>query len=318
MAKFTFLLPAYKAKFLNQMLNSIAHQSFDDFKVLISDDCSPEDIESVVRPYLCDGRFSYRRNDKNIGQTNLVGHWNEMVNICETEFLILASDDDVYHPTYLESINNLIEKYSSVNLFRARVQRVDEYGNCLIKEGPMEEVFDQIHFVHQCYRNDFIPCVSNYCYRTEALKLCGGFQVYPLGWFSDDATNILMSKNGCAITKEVLFDFRWSSNSITFSKPTHIQSYQKLDATILYDAFFRMIIAQLNCLQEPLIKEQIYLFHKNKMQEMLAPYTNECSLSKFLYYCKTLKSKTDLDVKPLVFCYLRQLIKRNKKDDPAN
>lgn len=62
--KYTFLLPAYKAQYLEKALDSIQSQTFIDFKVIISDDCSPDKLYKIVRPYLDDPRFSYRRNEK--------------------------------------------------------------------------------------------------------------------------------------------------------------------------------------------------------------------------------------------------------------
>jgi nicotinate-nucleotide adenylyltransferase len=47
MSRYTFLLPAYKAKYLPEALESIKRQSFQDFEVIVSDDCSPEDIKGA-------------------------------------------------------------------------------------------------------------------------------------------------------------------------------------------------------------------------------------------------------------------------------
>lgn len=43
-SKYTFLLPAYKTRYLEKMLVSITNQTYTDFKVIISDDCSPEPV----------------------------------------------------------------------------------------------------------------------------------------------------------------------------------------------------------------------------------------------------------------------------------
>ena len=47
MIKYTFLLPAYKPNFLEEALRSIKDQTYSDFKVLVSDDCSPHDLKSI-------------------------------------------------------------------------------------------------------------------------------------------------------------------------------------------------------------------------------------------------------------------------------
>ena len=53
------VIPAYKAKFLPKTLDSIAAQTDKRFCVYIGDDCSPEDIGSIVEPYK--GKFGLRR-----------------------------------------------------------------------------------------------------------------------------------------------------------------------------------------------------------------------------------------------------------------
>ena len=45
--KYTFLLPAYKPDFFEEALRSIKDQTYSDFKVLVSDDCSPHDLKSI-------------------------------------------------------------------------------------------------------------------------------------------------------------------------------------------------------------------------------------------------------------------------------
>ncbi len=67
MCKYSFFLPAFKGRFLDEVLRSIQSQTYTNFKVIISDDCSPEDLYNICKPYLDDPRFSFRRNDKNIG-----------------------------------------------------------------------------------------------------------------------------------------------------------------------------------------------------------------------------------------------------------
>lgn len=44
MAKYTFLIPAYKAEFLHEALSSIQNQTYKNFSVIISNDKSPQDL----------------------------------------------------------------------------------------------------------------------------------------------------------------------------------------------------------------------------------------------------------------------------------
>ena len=107
-SKYTFLLPAYKAKYFEKVLLSIKNQNYKDFNLIVSDDCSPADIKSIYdRIVGDDSRFVYRRNDVNMGGKSLVSHWNLLVDLCNTEFFIMASDDDIYEPIFLDEIDKL-------------------------------------------------------------------------------------------------------------------------------------------------------------------------------------------------------------------
>lgn len=230
--KYTFLLPAYKGWFLDEMLRSIQAQTYRDFKVIISDDCSPEDLRSICEPYLSDPRFSYRRNAENMGSKSLVAHWNLLVSMCDTEFLILASDDDVYEPTFLEEIDKLVTNNTNTDIFRGRAKLIDSNSNILRIENGINNWLSQKQFSDILFSNELITCEANYCYRTSTMKKNGGYVVFPSAWFSDDATHIKLSQNGCAITQGVVFGYRSSDVSISNTWANEKDSENKTAATI--------------------------------------------------------------------------------------
>ena len=104
MAKYTFLVPVFKPDFLDKALESMLNQSFEDFVIILSNDCSPYDIKSVVNRFN-DSRIIYRENRENIGGYRLVDHWNLLVQLCESPYLIMAADDDIYEKNFLKDFN---------------------------------------------------------------------------------------------------------------------------------------------------------------------------------------------------------------------
>lgn len=251
--KFTFLLPAYKQDFLEEALWSIKSQTYSDFKVIVSDDCSPYDLKSIF-DMVCgdDERFTYRRNDVNMGGKSLVSHWNLLVEMCDTEFLIMASDDDVYDPLFLEQINSLIQEHPKVNLFRACVMSIDANGNEFRCEHNFKPFMSHLEYIYNTFSGGMISCEANYVYRTEALKKMGGFIDFPKAWFSDDATHVMMSDNGCCLTEKVLFGFRNSSDSISGQWGIPNVCADKIDATL---KFYNWV--------------EIYLNHYNSQVSMI-------------------------------------------------
>lgn len=233
--KYTFLLPAYKAAFFAEALDSIKKQSYYNFKVIVSDDFSPENLKKIYDSIVgSDSRFVYRRNDVNMGGKSLVSHWNLLVDLCDTEFFIMASDDDVYEPAYLEEIDKLTQKYPDVNLFRGRVKKIDESGLLLIDDILYPELLDQAHFFSQIFSGNYISCEANFCYRTQPFKENAKYVDFPAAWFSDDATHILMSTNGCANTMNIVFGFRSSSINISNSMYNSVEAEKKVLASLYF------------------------------------------------------------------------------------
>jgi len=216
--KFTFLVPSYKASFLEEALGSIKNQTFLDFKVIVSDDCSPEDLKPIYDK-VCggDSRFAYRRNDENMGGKSLVSHWNLLVDMCDTEYLIMASDDDVYEPIFLEEMDKLVQKYPKVDLLRAKAVRL-ENGKVVLKDGDIPEYQSQDEFMQYFGVKKMVLCLANYVFKTEVLKEKGYFPDFPTAAFSDSATAIHMSRNGIATTKDILFTFRISNENLSCAK----------------------------------------------------------------------------------------------------
>ena len=233
--KYTFLLPAYKGRFLDEMLRSIQSQTYKDFKVIISDDCSPEDLYGICMPYLDDSRFSYRRNEKNIGGKDLVAHWNLLVDMCDSEYLILASDDDVYSPRFLEEADALVTKYPQVDLIRAKVRNLDKYGRVCREEQPSNEFVDLLHFMEQRFCSEYYPCIANFIFKTIPFQAKGKFITFPLAMSSDDATTIMMASNGVANIQATTFDFRLSGINISYPKNESIEiNLKKIEAANMF------------------------------------------------------------------------------------
>lgn len=283
--KYAFLLPAYKGQFLDEMLQSIQGQTYTDFKVIISDDCSPEDLRSICEPYLSDSRFSYRRNKENIGSKSLVAHWNLLVEMCDTDYFIMASDDDVYEPQFLEEIDALVQKYPDVDLFRARLNNINERGEITRKEGYSKELLNNESFMIRLYDTDFPGGEPTYCYRTKTLVENGMFVDFQLAWFSDDATNIIMSKNGCAVTREILFNFRTSDLHITSQWGNPIDSTKKMVATF---SFYKWMNSYMTQYAETDAKNEIIRRYHYKVHTNVQSYIYHCrpaDFIKFVFQC---------------------------------
>lgn len=246
--KYTFFVPAYKTEYFEVALRSIVEQTFRDFMVIVSDDCSPmplytifEKVKSDYKHVLKDGQLVYKRNEKNIGGANLVQHWNSLLDSCDSDYLIMASDDDIYAPSFLEEIDRLTSRYPNCNLYCSKVKRINENGVVTAQDAPTFEFEKQIDFLYGLYVLHRLKCIGNYVFKTKPLKDKGGFLDFPYAWGSDDLTVSLMSDKGIGITKDNLFSFRLSGKNIS-SKNNSVVNSQKIKARMLNLEYFETFV----------------------------------------------------------------------------
>ena len=218
--RFSFVLPAYKSEYLQVAIDSILQQTYIDFELIIVDDASPYHLESIVNQYN-DNRIVFHRNENNIGGKNLVSNWNKCIKYAKGEYVILASDDDIYSPFFLQQVDERIKDYPDVDIIRSRVNRIDSDGIITDIEQIYKPFMPFSEFVFY-WSKGIINCIANYAFKRTVLLDAGGFVDMPCAWYSDDITIVNMSFNGIATTDDALFYFRTSDKSIswTFNQET--------------------------------------------------------------------------------------------------
>lgn len=265
--KYSFVLPAYKARFFREALDSILNQTYKDFELIIVNDASPENLDVIVNSYN-DSRIRYYVNEENIGGKDLVAQWNHCLEYATGEFIILASDDDVYHIEYLEKMNVLVDKYPNVNVFRPRIKWIDYNGETTCIDRIYKNRMTQVEFSVLRFKREISSGIPFHLFRTKALKDIGGFVSFPTAWFSDDATVIKLSKNDIIITNEVLFSFRNSGINISSSLNNRQMLYNKIVAAEQFHLWLLNELYQMTCYTEEEIEHikninEFYLYRRN-------------------------------------------------------
>lgn len=287
--KYTFLVPSYKASFLEEALLSIKNQTFKDFKVLVSDDCSPEDLKPIYDK-VCGGdpRFTFRRNKENMGGKSLVSHWNLLVDMCDTEYLIMASDDDVYEPKFLEEIDELTIKYPYVDILRARARRVED-GKTTRADYNLDEYMTFAQFATTFGGTPIVSCLANYVFRTSRLKELGYFPDFPTAAKSDSAAAMIMAQNGVVSTHEVLFSFRISNENLSSTSGYTNNIINVATANLLFVDWYA---SNISLLLDKLPADQKYLqplvekAHKCHVENILQFLLAQMKLNDFIRFLK--------------------------------
>jgi glycosyltransferase involved in cell wall biosynthesis len=213
--KFTIGIPAYKAAFLEECIQSILDQTYQDFELVIVNDASPENIDAVVKSFNSP-LIRYYTNEKNFGAENVVDNWNKCLGYAKGDFFILMGDDDKMSPNYLSEFNKLIEKYPACGVYHCRTMVIDENSNIIKLTDPRPEFETVYDTILQRIEEKRMFFISDYVYRTSTLRANDGFYKLPLAWGSDDISCYIAAReNGIAHTNIPLFMYRRTSQTIS-------------------------------------------------------------------------------------------------------
>ena len=126
---FSIIVPMYNAaKSIRLCLDSILRQTFDDYEVIIINDGSTDDSESVCRE-IANGNdkvLLYTFENGGVGKARKRG-----IQRARGDFLIFADVDDFISPDLLNTLAEIIELHGDVELIRYHSNLIndDEYKN---------------------------------------------------------------------------------------------------------------------------------------------------------------------------------------------
>ncbi len=304
---FSFIMPAYKAKYLHLAIESILNQSYKDFELIIVNDASPENLKGVVDCYN-DDRIIYKENDKNIGGTDLVANWNQCIQYAQNDYIVLATDDDTYESNFLLETTTLIKKYPDVNLFRSGVKKIGEQGQILDIEFPLKEYMNSREFTLCWAKGLTISCVSNYIFKKDALMAMGGFISFPHAHFSDDATALSMADHGIACISKNCMNFRVSDINLSNQGDFHI-AIQQIKATDAVMSWYIQHIESLDTEKGDFFEKACYGGVKNKYTSLVEKLSTKIPRTKFYTFFNTIFSLKHLfkkeRTKLLIVYYLK-------------
>jgi glycosyltransferase involved in cell wall biosynthesis len=247
---FSVTIPAYKAKFLKECIDSILEQTYKNFELIIVNDASPQDLDRIVASY-DDRRIRYYKNKKNCGAVHLVDNWNRCLNYASGDYILCMGDDDKLKPNCLEEYVKLINKYPGLNLYHALTEIIDENSQfyCMQEPRPKREgMFSMIYGrLHNC-REQYI---GDWLFKTKWLKNRGGYVDMPLAWSSDDLTAYLAAMDGGVANSQIpMFQYRVNTQTISNNGNTMIKFKAMMSAFEKIKGLLNMKNQRLNVLEE--------------------------------------------------------------------
>ncbi len=307
MPKFSVTIPAYKAAYLAECIESVLRQTFDDFELIIVNDCSPEDLDSIVKQF-DDPRIFYYKNAKNCGAIKVVDNWNICLSYATGRYLICMGDDDCLKPICLAEYDRMIEKFPNLGLYHAMTEIINENSEVIDVQHThpqWESVYSMMWHQWNGRRCEYI---GDFLFDVNRLRADGGFYFLPLAWDSDEISAFrAASVGGVANSQIPIFQYRKSSLTLSSSSNLDIKMKAYKLAFKWYDDFLSIKPAgdELTLLHYSLLVRDLYIRKQKAYEHNMINAFKTTSLFQFIKYMYSLHEEYDLSYKIIVLSYLK-------------
>lgn len=113
---------------LRQTVESVRAQRDQDWRLIVIDDCYPDDSVPAYFAAIDDARISYVRNEQNLGITE---NYREAIRRATTSHITILGCDDLLHPNYVDVIKRVIQRVPDVDVIQPGVAVIDENGTVI-------------------------------------------------------------------------------------------------------------------------------------------------------------------------------------------
>lgn len=149
--KVSIIVPNYNhARYLVPRLESILGQTYQDFELILLDDCSSDDSRAILRKYSSHARVAYVEiNERNTGVA--CGQWNKGVRVARGEYVWIAESDDTADTGFLDVLVPLLDKNPTVAIAYCQSTIINDEGE------PIGSFLDWTSDLHERrWRADFV------------------------------------------------------------------------------------------------------------------------------------------------------------------
>lgn len=124
---------------LYETVESVRAQTDPDWRLIIIDDCYPDDSVAAHFAEERDERIIYTRNEHNVGITE---NFRESVRRASGDFVTILGCDDLLHPNYVEVVRAAARAVPHADVIQPAVQVIDENGAVVL---PLVDRIKQRH-----------------------------------------------------------------------------------------------------------------------------------------------------------------------------
>ena len=206
----SIITPLYKSeRFISEIIKSVLNQTYQNWEMIIVDDCSPDKSANIVEKYVIkDNRINLIRLTKNVGAAEAR---NKALEVARGKYIAFLDSDDLWLP---EKLYKQITFMKENNYFFTFTSYIPFSENGKIEYSPIL-VPKELDYVRYC-KNTIIGCLTVVIDKEKI----GEFKMPNIKSSHDMGLWLSIMKKGFKAygLNEVLAKYRLVSNSNTSKK----------------------------------------------------------------------------------------------------
>ena len=208
-------IPTYNRAdgYLRQALESAVSQTYQDIEIIVSDNCSSDQTESVVKGFQ-DSRIVYVKHSQNIGA---IRNYNYCLEQAQGEYFLLLHDDDLIDADFLETCMHAVKYGDEVGIIQTGVRVIDDHGREIHSHLNRGNGDSTRGYFLDWFSNRSAWYLCNTLFNTKRLKELGGFKSKCNHVSDGMATVMLAAGYGQVIVEDIKASFRKHSQEMTFA-----------------------------------------------------------------------------------------------------
>lgn len=134
-------MPIYNdRKYIGPAIESLLAQSYGNFELILSDDCSTDGSAEICKSYLPrDARVKYVRQEKNIGISK---NMKFLLAAATGKYFMWAANDDLWHKDFVLTLKNNLDNHPEAISSFCAYSQIDDVGNILLHREKIVEDFN--------------------------------------------------------------------------------------------------------------------------------------------------------------------------------
>jgi glycosyltransferase involved in cell wall biosynthesis len=205
--RFSIAIPAYnRREFLRQAIVSALAQTMPDFEVIVSDDCSTDDLRPLIGSF-GDPRIKYHRSTDRLGAAR---NHQVSVDLSEGQYIVNLHSDDLLLPNYLEVAERELDRHGEAAAVYSSVAYLNGSKIIGCQRVPRIRFADRQVYSQNPWLEKFHNVAPTSCmFRRSAFLKIGGYRVslrFAYDW--DLFVRFMTAGGGVVFSPEVLSIYR--------------------------------------------------------------------------------------------------------------